>query len=163
MAESDILKTMLWYDPIVGVFIRVQKRNNKSKLGDIAGFVDVDGYRRIKFQGKNELAHRLAWLYSYGEWPSKEIDHINHRRDDNSIANLRQASRHQNAQNAKSGKLSSHGFRGVSQNKRNGRWEAAICAFGKRYHIGTFASPEEAHVAYCEKANELHGEFARAS
>ncbi|MBL7599406.1 HNH endonuclease, partial [Escherichia coli] len=31
-------------------------------------------------------AHRLAWWWVYGEWPTGEIDHINHDRSDNLCA-----------------------------------------------------------------------------
>lgn len=31
---------------------------------------------------------------------------------------------------------------------------------GKKIHLGLFESPSEAHLAYCEAAKKLHGEFA---
>ena len=32
---------------------------------------------------------------------------------------------------------------------------------GKHYYLGLYSTKEEAYFAYCEKARELHGEFAR--
>ncbi|WP_420372099.1 HNH endonuclease [Pseudomonas aeruginosa] len=34
----------------------------------------------------------MAWLYCYGKWPAAQVDHLNHRRDDNRLSNLREAS-----------------------------------------------------------------------
>jgi hypothetical protein len=40
-------------------------------------------------------------------------------------------------------------------------WRAEITVNGKTYKLGSYPTPEEAHAAYCAKAKELHGEFAR--
>lgn len=151
------------YEPETGEFIRLKRTNNRVKVGDVCGFVDVDGYRRIRV-GKLVLAHRLAWAIMTGEWPSDEIDHVNGMRDDNRWVNLRQAARYQNAWNMKAGKPNSTGFRGVVRSSHSpGRFEAAITAHRQRYHLGTYDSPEAAHAAYCDAAHKLHGEFARTT
>lgn len=41
-------------------------------------------------------------------------------------------------------------------------WRAEISKDRKRYILGYFSTPEEAHRIYCEKAKELFGEFARS-
>jgi hypothetical protein len=48
------------------------------------------------------------------------------------------------------------GHRGVSWNKPLGKYTAQITFKRKKYHLGTFDSPEEAHEAYLKAKEELH-------
>jgi hypothetical protein len=75
------------------------------------------GYVQIKISGKLYHAHRLAWLYVYGYMPEKEIDHINRIRDDNRIANLREATSQLNSLTLVSIKIT-HQVAGIYYNKR---------------------------------------------
>lgn len=34
-----------------------------------------DGYGYFKFEGKNRIAHRMAWFLRYGEWPKGRLLH----------------------------------------------------------------------------------------
>jgi len=111
----------------------------KSKIGEIAGHVDVKGYRIIKFQGKKYKAHRLIWLFIYGKWPDDEIDHINRDRLDNRIENLREADRYINMRN----------LGNVGVTRFRGQWKARLA----QKHLGYFTSYEEAMTA--RKAAEL--------
>lgn len=76
------------------------------------------GYVQIKISGKLYHAHRLAWLYVYGYMPEKEIDHINRIRDDNRIANLREATSQLNSLNTGIYKNNTSGSKGIYYNKR---------------------------------------------
>ena len=75
-------------------------KNGKNQ-GLIAGHHKAHGYRVININGFGEFfAHRLAWIYIYGEIPDGlVIDHINGIRSDNRICNLRTATYQQNADN----------------------------------------------------------------
>lgn len=44
---------------------------------------------------------------------------------------------------------------------KGGGFVAEIKFNGKRVRLGTFPTPESAHTAYCAKATQLFGEFAR--
>jgi hypothetical protein len=56
------------------------------------------------------------------------------------------------------------GLKGASRFYNPGnraRWRSTITVNRKRIFLGLFHTAEEAHEAYCKKAAELHGEFAR--
>lgn len=89
------------------------------------------------------------------------VDHWNGNTLDNRRGNLRLATFSQNAQNAKLYKTSKTGYKGVHFHKTSGRWRASITKNYKEISLGYFDTPEAAHKAYCDKATELFGEFAR--
>lgn len=89
-----------------------------------------------------------------------QLDHINGKRDDNRIENLRWCSRSQNQHNKGLQKNNKSGFKGVRCS--DGRWRATIWNEGKYNHIGCYDTAEEAFDAYKNKAAELHGIFAKA-
>jgi hypothetical protein len=154
MLDQDKLKELLHYDPETGVFTWRVSRSN-VKAGTEAGFVHSNGYRYIKFQRKDLLGHRLAFLYMTGAWPEHHIDHINGHPSDNRWCNLRPVDRSANMQNQR--KAQSHnrsGFLGVYRN--GSRWRAKIDLDGKRKHLGYYDTPEEAHEAYLKAKRELH-------
>ena len=131
---------LLDYDPDTGVITR---------KGKVAGYVASDGYRRIRVDRKNYLAHRLAWLLVNGAFPELGLDHINRKKDDNRIVNLREATageNHQNQVGLRSNNRS--GARGVRWCKRDKRWIAQITAGGKSRYLGRFDSLAEAAEAY---------------
>ncbi len=154
------LHDVLHYDSETGEF-RWRKQVSRSvKTGDIAGLTDEDGYRRITIGGKIYPAHRLAWLYMTGNWCPVFIDHRDGNPSNNRWSNLRRATISQNNANRRVHRNNKCGFKGVVRN-HIGRWCAAIYKNGRRYHLGSFATAEEAHAAYVTAARKLHGEFAR--
>ena len=90
-----------------------------------------------------------------------EIDHCDGDGINNRKSNLRVASKSQNQANRKTSKLNISGFKGVSPYKRNGTWHARISKGGKRFCLGYYKTPEEAHSAYINASRELHGSFGR--
>lgn len=147
------------YDPDTGIFrYRDNGLGRFHRAGAIAGGLSSTGHLVVKIKGTAYKAHRLAWLYMTGEWPSHFIDHINCIPDDNRWCNLREATNAQNLHNAKVRAGNKTGFKGVCA--KQGKYTANIGYLGKIYYIGIYDTPEEAHEAYCKKADELHGEFA---
>lgn len=86
-------------------------------------------------------------------------DHKNSNPLDNRRENLRIATRNDNARNAKKSKANTSGYKGVSRFRD--RWQASIRVNGKKFYLGHFKTPEEAHEAYCIAAKKYFGEFAR--
>lgn len=152
------LREVLDYDAATGVLTRKKTdRIHWRFVGLPAGHVTPSGYISVSIDGVEYRAHRLAWLLAYGEWPSDQIDHINGNRQDNRLANLREATHALNAQNRQSLRSTNKsGLPGVSLFKRTGRWAATISVAGRTRSLGTFTTREEAHEAYVAAKRELH-------
>lgn len=159
--DLDRLRELLEFDEKTGVFKWLKPPSNRTAKRSVAGVVTGAGYRYIRVDRKSYLAHRLAWLYVHGEWPKNLIDHINLVRDDNRIANLRQATSAQNGHNARLRSTNRSGLKGVSWSASKARWHARIVANYVTYPLGYFDTKEQAHEAYQVAARRLHGEFAR--
>jgi hypothetical protein len=101
-------------------------------------------------------AHRLAWLYMHGEYPTRHLDHINGIKSDNRAVNLRLASPSENQQNQSARKRNTSGRLGVSLHTPSGRWVAQITHNYKRVYIGLFGTVDEAYQAYLRVKAELH-------
>lgn len=141
ITQAD-LKARLHYDPDTGTFTRLK---GMGKVGRIT----TNGYLQVMVIGERHMAHRLAWLYMYGEWPSTQLDHINQDRLDNRIENLRLASNKQNGENVRLFKHNTSGYRGVSR-KPSGKWVADIKQHGKTIHLGLFQCKAQAARARAE-------------
>ena len=140
------LKELLSYDPDTGVFVWIKKTNNRILIGSVAGSPD-EGYWYIRIDGKNHRAHRLAWLYVYGEFPDGFIDHMNRERADNRISNLRIATRSVNGQNRKIHNNNTSGIPGVCWHNRKQKWYAKVTNNRKHKHLGSFDTIEKAIAA----------------
>lgn len=151
---ADQLREYLDYDPATGEF----RRNNPKQR--VLGSVTKKGYVRITLQGQHMRAHRLAFLYMEGRWPKDLMDHINGDRSDNRWENLREANCCQNSRNRKLDCQNTTGFKGVVFCCRNKKYRSRIKINGVRKELGWFKTPEEAHAAYCQAAQEYHGDFA---
>ena len=159
MITQAKLQELLHYNPATGVFtwrVETRSRGGLKRVGDVAGFPMNNGYIRIGLNGKRYAAHRLAWLYVHGAWPTDEIDHKDTVRSHNWIDNLRPATRLQNSQNQRRAHASSaSGLIGTSP-CRNGRWKAQIRIDGKSQYLGFFKTAEDAHAAYVAAKTAAH-------
>lgn len=159
----EFLRQHVHYNKETGIFTRVKDHVKKKYLaGSVTGVSRPDGYLQIMIDGKIFLAHRLAWLYEFGEIPSKCIDHINGDKKDNRIANLRSVTQAVNVQNVRKTKgIRTHSqFLGVSL-ANNGSckekpYKARIVVNSKEIHLGTFDTEENAHQAYILAKRKYH-------
>lgn len=119
------------------------------------------GYRVIRINRRLYQAGRLAFKIVNGRDPSDEVDHINGNNSDDRGINLRDATRYQNNRNQRRRRDNASGFKGVSLEKRTGRYRALITASGKQQSLGYFDTALEAHQAYTKAALALHQDFAR--
>lgn len=154
MITQERLKQLVHYDPDTGKFTRLKVTRGAHIQ---AGNKRLDGYISLFIDGKAMSAHRMAWLYVHGTFPELYIDHINGDRSDNRIANLRQATRSENAQNIGSAYRNnkSSGILGVYPHAC-GKWQAKIQLNKKSRSLGLYHTKEEAAKAYQLAKAELH-------
>ena len=141
---AEYLRSVLHYEPETGIFTWKVRTSRSVKVGDIAGCPGGGGYPQIRVQRRLHQAHRLAWLYVYGEWPEDQIDHINRIRTDNRISNLREVTNKQNNQNRSKPSNNTSGHPGVHWYKQRSKWQAQITHNQKQIHLGYFSILEEA-------------------
>lgn len=163
--NSDYLKNIIDYDQNSGLFRWKCQDSAMPRIGPRSPLRKVgthgkDGYIRVSINGRQYAAHRLAWMFVTGEWPSLPMDHINRIRDDNRWGNLRLASPSQNSQNRGVQSNSKSGVKGVFYGRKDKCWIAEICINYKKTRIGTFQSKEEARDCYLLFSRELYGQFA---
>jgi len=156
---QDELMAVIDYNPSTGIFTWI-KSVGTARPGQVAGYVNNEGYQIIRFKGHGYLAHRLAIFYMKGSFPDDVCDHINGIPTDNRLANLRECSFRENLLNSRVNSDSLTGIKGVTFNKSNRKYEAKISCHGKKYMLGSFDNPEDAHAAYKAEAVKLFGEFA---
>lgn len=129
---------------------------NSRFAGTEAGNINVHGYRAIKLPTGLQYAHRIAWAIHTGSWPTNQIDHINQRRSDNRISNLREATNQQNMKNQTRLKTNTSGVTGVHWENRRSKWVAQIKHDGRVWFLGYFKDFDEA-VAVRKAAEEKFG------
>ena len=156
MLTQARLKELFFYDSTCGDFIRIKRTTNSVCIGDVAGALNFYGYLQTNVDGKIYKNHRLAWLYVYGEFPLKDLDHINRIKTDNRILNLRQVTDAQNLQNIGLRSDNKSGYKGVSWCKQKEKWCVRM-QYDKKYrHIGYFDNVHEAGKAYIVMSKEHH-------
>lgn len=145
MTQEELFE-ILEYNPNTGSFIwKKNPYSNKKLKGKVAGYKTKTGYIRIIYKKKEYLAHRLAWLYIYGEMPNV-IDHLNGVRSDNRLENLRNTTTRGNSKNRKLGKNNTSGYSGISFQNKQKSWLVTI---GNEY-VGFYKKLEDAIEARCK-------------
>tara|TARA_R110000744_G_C19298844_1_gene555517 strand:- start:677 stop:1216 length:540 start_codon:yes stop_codon:yes gene_type:complete len=167
MKDDDLLKLCnrcLDYNHQTGIITWVEmisKFSNKL-VGQEAGCY-TRGYKTLRINGINHLAHRIAFLMHHGFMPLS-IDHINGIKDDNRSVNLRECTIKENNRNCGVRENNSTGYKGVHKlsNKRltTDKWVVMIGSDDGPKYKGIFTTPELAAQAYDKAALEYHGEFA---
>jgi HNH endonuclease/AP2 domain len=153
MVTQEKLRELFDYSPETGVFVR-RKTIKSLKAGTQVGCLS-QGYYRIRVDGVLYLAHRLAWLYMYGELP-EFIDHINRVSTDNRISNLRPVTKKQNQENREKQRNNKSGVKGVNWDTNRNKWFACIQHHGKTIALGRYDDLSLADKAYKDAALRLH-------
>lgn len=153
---AEQLHEFVTCDLTTGTFI-YRVRTRRHKPGDaLKPSINKNGYAVTQINGTLHYVHRLVWLYAHGEWPSKQIDHINRNRSDNRLENLRLATSVEQGQNTGIPKNNTSGYKGVWFHKPTERYVAEIKHRRKKHHLGYFNTVEEAATAYQKAKAKIH-------
>jgi hypothetical protein len=135
----------------------ITKRIRKLLMG-------TTGYKCFKVRQNGKLKNikihqAVAKAFIPNPCNKPNIDHINNIKTDNKISNLRWVTNSENSHNTSIRSDNSSGLKGVSFNKRSGKWVAYIDFNRKRIPLGYFDTIEEAKTTRQRKSTELFGEF----
>ena len=157
----ELLQDYFEYSTETGQVTWIKSPQNHNKVGKIVGAYNKgDNYFYVNFFSEKYPLHRVIWALHYGEWPKLFIDHIDRDRTNNSLTNLRLATKADNCRNRTSKKGSSSQYVGVTYKAKSGKWLAQININNKRTHLGSFKTELEAVNKYNEVANLCYGDFA---
>ena len=153
------------YDRETGILYWRIRVNNNTRRDYVVGSSKrvTDGYRQVKVKGKIYMMHRVIMVLCFGHIPENaEIDHINHVRDDNRLANLRFVTRTDNRRNQSISSKNTSGVTGVSFLKARKKYVAQIKVDRKPIFLGYFDTLEGAAEARRQadkeyKFNNNHG------
>ena len=124
-------------------------------------------WHAVESRGKFYAARRRPDVYMHrlimGAGPGVEIDHEDLDGLNNCLSNLRWATRADNQRNKGIVRHNTSGYKGVSWNKRLGKWEAYIMIENRKVHLSYSDDPGTAAKDYDRSALEHFGEFARTN
>jgi hypothetical protein len=171
------------YDPVSGVLIWRERSPSDFKtllayesfvanrMGQPAGGIDAQGYRRVTIGNSLFLQHKLIWQMAFDEvpkYPDSEIDHINGDRADNRLSNLRKVTKSDNQRNGSLRRNNASGVNGVNWVASKQRWLARIWDGPHHRYLGQFKNLEDARQARVRAERELeyhpgHGKEPRCA
>lgn len=115
------------------------------------------GYVMGRVKGKTILFYR----YLMGVTDiSRQVDHINHHREDNRKQNLRIVTSQQNNFNRTFKSNSVSGIKGVVWDKEKSKWVAQIKINNKNLFLGYFTDIEKAVETRIKKEIDLFGKYS---
>lgn len=157
------LTRVLDYNPLTGLFTWKVNEGKKRK-GKIAGNINkVSNYVQIRINKILYYAHILAWFYVTKHWPINQIDHKDNIRNNNVFENLQEATQNQNKKKTILKSTNTLGYKGVGFDSRRNLYFSKIVSNRVTYWLGYFDCPKSAAEAYDEKAQILHGKFAKTN
>lgn len=158
MITQDNLKEYFEYKD--GNLFWKKQPSPQIKVGDVVGTINKRGYVQVKFLCKRFYAHRLIYFMFNGYFP-QEVDHIDGNKTNNKIENLRAVTKSQNQHNARINVNNTSGVKGISWDKRCGKWKAQIAVNKKNYHLGRFDDFDLAKKTINQFREKYHQEYAR--
>ena len=152
LPTAETLRQIFRYEPETGKVFWL----SGSMAGHEAGSISKShGYIVVNALASQFLAHRLAWVLHYGEWPTHAIDHLNGCPTDNRIHNLRDCDQSTNIKNSRKRVNNRSGVTGVSWDRVNGKWHATIRSAYRTMNLGRFDKLEDAAKARADAEKRL--------
>jgi hypothetical protein len=140
-------------------------RKGSNDAGCVTTTAFNKSYCKVAIDGKRYGRGHLIYFAYHGVWPRPLLDHINGDSLDDRVANLRAATRDENARNVKHRPRRVGGIdlpMGVFlyQGRKGNRFGARVRVAKRVLQLGTFPTVEEANQAYWNKRREIFGDFA---
>lgn len=138
------------YDAYSGVLVRLNGtgvQGFKPVLNREIKGKTKSGYCRVSYKNKRYYLHRFIWFYMTGEWPERQLDHVDGDRANNRFKNLRQATQKENCRNIGLKVNNTSGYMGVYRRSDGKKWCAGLKVNGKEVYLGSFDSKEQARDA----------------
>lgn len=129
------ISNFLEYDGTSSTGLRWKKARLNINVGDEAGSLHHNGYYITGFNGKLYLNHRIIYFLMHGYCPDI-LDHIDNKRSNNNINNLREASLEENRHNSGIPKTNTSGHKNITNlpnDGKYGRFRVVIMVNGKRH------------------------------
>ena len=140
-----VIEKGITYNPETGKVYGVKGNEIINKiLGYIRIGINIGNKKNVELKG-----HQFVWYYMYKECVDC-IDHINGKRDDNRICNLRSVTQQENVWNRNDKRKGCNFF------KSTNKWRARIKLNNKEIHLGFFKTEEEAVIAYNNAKEKYH-------
>ena len=139
-------------------------RNDKSNR-ILKQFINPNGYKVVIIYKdgikQNFKLHRLiANAFLLNPDNKNCVDHIDQDKLNNSISNLRFATKSENCQNRKKQINNKSGVVGVHFLKKSNKWKSMIVYNNNKIYLGTFDKKEDAENIRIRKSVELFADFA---
>ena len=152
LPSLEFVKQIFKYDPLSGELIPIIPRKNWN-------YGPKSGYRTVRLQGNRYNISRICWLLGKEEDPGDyEVDHIDRNPFNNSLSNLRLATRNQQLANRRRTSKSLLP-KGVAYQKHRRNYCACWGNNGLKESVCGFKSADEAALYYLWNTRH-HGEFA---
>lgn len=146
---SDIIKAHAIYtdygaDKEGNIYTRKRgtwKKMNPSEnsKGYYQFYVYVDG------KGLMKKVHRIVYECFHGSLENTQlIDHINRKKYDNRLKNLRVVTNSENLRNQGLSKRNRSGYKGISWHRRDKKWQCFICDNNKNIYLGGYDNIKDA-------------------
>lgn len=141
------VRDVLAFDPETGIFTWKVPPSRRVSPGQRAGSISQNGRRYIAVFGESVISMRLAWFYVHGEWPAANLAPADGDYDNAALTNLKPETMTETAHKAKVRSTNRSGMKGVSWSLSKSKWVGTISRDGRRFHLGYFATVEDAGAA----------------
>lgn len=146
--ERTMAKQQIFVNANLGKIYRL-----KAGIWKEVGNKRKDGYLQFGLNGKMVRVHRYIWEYIYGPISDGfEVNHKNHKPDDNRIENLELVSHSQNNQFKQKQRNNTSGIPNFCFNKQLNKYQLQFKVNNKTLYFGLF---KELNNETIDKRNEI--------
>lgn len=158
--SSEFLNEIFHYDKVSGdLSSKGELYHYRDKRGKLEKPSETTGYKYVSIKAVRYPQHRIVWKMHNPEWDllsKDQIDHINGKRSDNRIENLRLSDNSTNRRNMKIFSTNTSGVAGVYFCKKSKKWIARITVDYEDISLGSHENKDDAIKAR-KKAEEKYG------